>query len=498
MSPAPTTFPSLAPAVEAMERCRIARGRPQLIHFVASMLPASIDARKRILNELLPVLYRARAEAASALRLQQDELPPDITPVTLDYSARIVENDGRLLPAAVTGYAELADRILPPKEGAPVDVPDSWVADVLRETRIPVGDAESAADKAQLAELFTSIAELHQFVRHEVAVVKGAKGTGKTFLLRMCLEHRELLVSRTGIRSLEHVVFVNGYAQAQLSTDATPPITPDLIQEVDAIIGKKKWSVAWSALALGRTMNALAAENMDAKPILKAKARASVKALVEAKTASAVLVAIKKVLLAPLLLDEIWAEVNELCERSGKTITILFDGLDVALGTSPKLRTRRDELIRGLLERTSTSWENRRNLSAKVFLREDIFRGLGLEEEAKYASRSVTLKWQSEEIWLLVIRAMAVGSSSFDEVLLRMGIQKDRLEESSDDQRSAALRLVWGDRLGQSEEHTRSTVWAERRLHDGAGRMFPRAALWLLKYALDEKAEGFGSHTTDS
>ena len=488
VSPAPTVFSSLAPAVEALERCRIATGRPQLVHYIASMLPASVEVRTRIVSELVSVLYEARATAAQSLNIKGDELPPDISPVTVDYSARIVENDGRLILNAVNGYVELADRIMPPKEDTPVPMPEGWVAAVLRGIRIPVGDAESAEDASDLAELFTSIAELHQFVRHEVTIVKGAKGTGKTYLLRMCLEHRDLLVARTGIRSLENVIFVNGYAQPQVVTSSSPPVTPDLIQEIDAIVAaKKKWSVAWSALALGRVLSAMAKEINGVPRLLKSPQRAQLRRLVTATTTTEVLGAVKKLLASPLLLDEVWADVNELCERSGKTITLLFDGLDVVLGNSAKLRPRRDDLIRGLLERMGASWENRRSLSAKLFIREDIFRGLGLEEEAKYASRSVTLSWQPDEIWLLVIRAVAVGSREFDDILSRAGIQKDHLEDSSEEQRYAALRLIWGDRLGQSEEHTRSTVWAERRLHDGKGRMFPRAALWLLKYALEER-----------
>lgn len=115
------------------------------------------------------------------------------------------------------------------------------------------------------------------------------------------------------------------------------------------------------------------------------------------------------------------------------------------------------------------------------------FRNLGIEEEAKYATRRVVLQWSPQEIWRLVIRAMAVASGKFEERLRSMGVDREQLEECTEETWMEALELIWGRRLGEGEGQTRSTAWVWGRLHDGQQRMFPRAALWLLKFAIEKR-----------
>lgn len=486
-SPAPSTFVSIEPAINALERNRRAIGRPKLVHVVAGMMPAGEDARRRILNELRAVLEQSRDRVSKDLGSHEtDDLPPDLEILPIDYSARIVENEGRILHGAAEGYRELAERLSPMELSVPARTPEpDWVREVLREAEIPVAQAEDE-NFEKLAALFTSTRDLHDFVRHEVCLVLGAKGTGKSYLRRMCLEARGILIRRSGTKTLEETIFVDGYSQAHQGSMAEPPITRDVLRELDKTKGRS-WSNLWSALALGRAIVGMQASGIDVASLTTDRSRTQLARLVAATSVRAVCNAVGKLVGDPLALDEAWNDIDLLCGRSGKTLTLLFDDLDVALGESTTDIKRRGNMIEGLLDRTNVSWVSRRHLAAKVFLREDIFRGLNVEEEAKYATRRVVLQWTPEEIWRLVIRALAVASNKFTKQLLTMGIEHESLEESTEAQRDAALALIWGERMGEGESNTRSKAWVSRRLHDGANRMFPRAALWLLRFAIEER-----------
>ncbi|HEX5747455.1 MAG TPA: hypothetical protein VFZ09_14515 [Archangium sp.] len=487
-SPAPSTFMSMEPAIYALERNRRALGRPKLVHVVAGMMPAGEDARRRIHDELRVVMEHSRAGVNEDLETAADgELPPDIEILPIDYASRIVENEGRLIPGAVEGYRELAERLVPVDVSAPILAPEpGWVREVLREADIPVAQAENEENFEKLADLFTSTRDLHDFVRHEVCLVLGAKGTGKSYLRRMCLEHKDTLTRRSGTKALENTIFVDGYSQLTPGSTSMPPITRDVLRELDRIKGRD-WSHMWSALALGRAIARMRSSGMEIEILRESKRKVSLERLVESTSAQSVRDAVKKLVQEPLVLDEMWESIDRTCSRAGKTLTLLFDDLDVALGESMRDIRRRSDMIEGLLDRTNVSWVSRRHLAAKVFLREDIFRSLNVEEEAKYATRRVVLNWAPEEIWRLVVRAMAVASPRFTKRLAGMGIDRERLEECTEQQRLGALALIWGNRMGEGESNTRSTAWVWGRLHDGANRMFPRAALWLLRFALEQR-----------
>lgn len=486
-SPAPSTFPSMAPAIEALERNRQAIGRPEAVQIVAGMLPAGEEARKRILEELEVTLEEARTEIAQRLETPDAGLPPEISIINVDYNPRVVENEGTLLLNASDGYREIADRICPaPLPASVTSVPNDWVNEVLREARIPVAQAEDEIETQRLAELFTKTPDLAKFARQDICLVLGAKGTGKSFLRRMCFEHLPLLVDRSGVKALEGVTFIDGYSQPRGGGITPPPITSDLLRVIDGQIGEQ-WGEVWSALAFGRVAAHLGEQLSAALAELPKTQLKQLERLAGADASKPILTEVKRLIKDPLGLDDAWQKLDRWCEQAGKTLILLFDDLDVALGDDASALERRDVMVRGLLDRANASWMSRRHLGVKIFLRTDIFRGLGSQEEAKYASRSVHLHWRSEDMWRLIIRAMAVASPTFRSQVEQRGLDFDRLEDTPEEDWHEVLELIWGERLGSSESQTRSVVWAYRRLRDSQDRMFPRAALWLLRYAIEER-----------
>lgn len=488
-SPSPATYPSFTPAVEALERNRRARGRPSVVHVVAGMIPAGEQARHRILEILQSELEDARAAVAEILSTPQEELPPDIIVIPLDYSSRIVENDGGLRVSGVTeGYRDLAERISPPPlPKSVVSTPKNWAQDVLREAKVPVPQAESESDPQLLANLFTRTPDLERFLRHDNFLVRGAKGTGKSYLRRICLENQALLGLRHGA---QQTIFVDGYSAPRAGREAKPPVNQDLLRALDKKF-PERWTEVWSVLSLGRALAALNALSMDWRPDnMPVTLSKALEDLANATDLQQVERAVGRLLRGKneLAFSDAWRKFDEWLQSRDRTVTLLFDDLDVALGETDEALKRRRTMLLGLLDQANASWFAGRNLGVKIFLRSDIFNGLGIEEQAKYRDRGFELKWSADDIWRLAIRAMGVSSNSFKEHLEIRGIVIARLEEIPREDWELALELIWGERMGGSgESNTRTTTWAEKRLRDGKGRLFPRAALWLLNKAVEDR-----------
>ena len=488
-SPAPSTYPSFAPALEALERTRRSRGHPTVVHVVAAMLPAGEQARARILNDLQNELEEARAEIAELLATPQEELPPDIVVTPLDYSARIVENDGGLRVSGVTeGYRDLAERILPPPlPRIVVDTPPKWAEQVLREAQVPVPQAESESDPNLLAKLFTRTPDLDRFLRHDSFLVRGAKGSGKSYLRRICLEHPHLLGERHGARQM---LFVDGYSAPRPGREARPPITQKLL----GLLAEKyssRWADTWSVLSMGRVLTKLQVAGIPWRPPHLTKAQnGHLDVLIAATRLEEVERSVRGLLAGhgPLALADAWRDLDGWLQQQGRLLTLLFDDLDVALGESDQALKGRRAMLIGLLDQANTAWFAGRNLGVKIFLRSDLFNYLGAEEQAKYRERGFELAWRPDDIWRLVIRAMVVASSSFEQGLEIRNIASERLEDMPREEWEPALELIWGERMGGSgESNTRTTTWAEKRLRDSGGRLFPRAVLWLLKGAIEAR-----------
>lgn len=504
-SPAPSVFGSLAPAIEALERNRLALGRPRLCHFVASLLPAGEDARKRIKEALPDVIYDVRQRLYAELELPSDQRSPDVSLVCIDYSARVVENDGSLLPGA-SDYDELARRLLPEDHlAATLPLPKDFVANVIKEAKFSAAQAESEEDTKALFDLFTSPPQLAQFARHDTCLVLGAKGTGKSFLRRMCLEQQALLVRRSGVKALQEVQFVEGFSAPRAGRGAAPPIDQDLLNKL-ASHPNADWSSIWSALCLGRVLHSLRAgdRSIDLSEFLKQHSSSKpdiigrwLTKLSDATTASAVSEAVLSLVAQDSLrLHDYWRHIDALCEKRGRGLVLLFDDLDVLLGESREKVEKRKAVLVGLFERLNTSWQSHRWLGAKIFLREDVFISLELEEAAKTRTRNVTLDWKADDLWRLIIRAMAQASPLYGQRLRDMGIDPEQLDAQPRDTWEPALSLLWGERMGEGESQTKSTSWAEARLRDGRNRLFPRAALWLLQQSFAERKRPSPKKTT--
>lgn len=485
-SAAPSTYASLKTAWLALERIHAVRGRPRQVHLVLGMQPAEEALRAIAEEEALAIAEGAREQVAADFGIAKDALLPDVQPITIDYDPRVVANDGRTVDG-VSGYVQLADRLRSHVRGSETPADVQWIEKVLGEADIPAPQSEDEGDSQVLARLFTRPPELKRIARPELPLILGAKGTGKTYIRRICLEHPDLIRDLFE-RFRPGPVFVDAFSLRGGPLSALT-VTGDMMRALDqrARPGGVDWSGLWSAIALTRLS---AAEPLPVH--WGVSLSAAVGAVLDADSSSARVEALAALAAMPLDLDDAWRALDRALGAEGRSLVLFFDDLDVALGVDKAAVERRNPLVTGLFDRYEKSWAGLHHVAVRILLREDLLRRVGLEEAAKYGSRGVRLKWSEDDIWRLVVRAMAHGSPTFAARLAERGIDIDRLEDLGSDGWADPLEWLWGQRMGQSEADTRSLVWVSKRLSDGRGRLFPRAAMWLLRAAVRHEARAGG------
>lgn len=487
-SASPSTYGALEAAWLAVERSHIARARPRQVHLVLGMQPANAELRAIAEEEALAIAEAARARVAEELAVPLDALLPNVEPISIDYEPRVVENDGQAVDG-VSGYVQLAERlrshVRPPVASADAE----WFDDVLAEADIPAPQSEDEGDSQVLARLFTRPSDLKRIARPELPLVLGAKGSGKTYIRRICLEHPQLGRALFA-RALPAPIFVDAFSLRGGPRPA-PPVTGDMMKVLDrqAGVGEVDWSSLWSAIALVRLVTA-APDVVDPGALPVAAALDTVGGAATSRGRADALAALAA---APLELDDAWHLIDRALAGAKRSVVLFFDDLDVALGVDASAVERRNPLITGLFDRLEKTWAGLDRVAVKILLRQDLLNRVGLEEAAKYANRSVRLDWGDDDIWRLVVRSMAHASPTFAERLGAARIDVDRLEEMGPEGWRDPLEWLWGDRMGQSDADTRSRVWVSKRLSDGQGRLFPRAAMWLLEAAVrHESTQGGG------
>lgn len=174
---------------------------------------------------------------------------------------------------------------------------------------------------------------------------------------------------------------------------------------------------------------------------------------------------------------------------------LLYDGLDTGFGSDISGRTRRAQAVAGLLS-LATEIETRLGMYPfKVMLRYDIWQQSRFENKSHMYGRSVQLSWRDQTDYYKTALKQAMRSSTFQQMILAVGVRSDVAEWGEDDVRLAWNMLV-GERMkGGKTTSTRNWVW--NRLADGQGDRGPRALSQLFREAAawereEEKRNAYG------
>lgn len=168
---------------------------------------------------------------------------------------------------------------------------------------------------------------------------------------------------------------------------------------------------------------------------------------------------------------------------SNRSICLLYDGLDVGFGSDEKSLDARKRFVLALVESIEPFRGALKRVFFKVFLREDIFADLDLQNQSHLKAATQELHWEPRDLWILTLNILA-ASPSYMNIVQSLEPQAGPGMWPSDDERRRRLLVpFWGEQMERGRKVTTS-VFIERRTADGKSRLFPRTLVQLISAAV--------------
>ena len=330
--------------------------------------------------------------------------------------------------------------------------------EILNELKFSTGTAERQTD---FMDTFVQTETVKNAVAEEIPLVIGRKGTGKTAIFRWLMESRPCIVA---------------HAPVPLQADKPWVLSADGFSAIEGHLDKLTvdWRNFW-AYYIGiaiccQKKGFLSLSKFDgvfAQPI--ADDYGVVRGFKDLGSESDL----------GLRLNDWLARLDSLLNE--KTLVIL-DGLDVGFGSSPQDRQRRNAALTGFFD----FWMNResrlKNITFKVFLREDLWRAIHFENKSHLYGRVVNLKWQDQLVYFKIALKQAIRSELFKQELSKMTEVQPAMQQPFDHWPDAAVTTAWNLLVGERMKGGRTTFtrnWVWNRLADGKNDHSPRYLLQL-------------------
>ena len=316
-------------------------------------------------------------------------------------------------------------------------------------------------------------------LRPENFIIRGDRGAGKTALFKFLDRTRDdpaLLARLFPSSRIEGVVWVDGFSES--------PKHPDPANlEHAAPSDERTTRLFWSAHLACRLIEEGRGEAGALAELYASWREARNDVAGWSSRAETVIPALTQ------WLDRLDAELaSPLC--------VTYDHLDKIAVYEPALRQR---YVGGLLALWGSLGVRYRWLRPKIFLREDIFQtSLGsFSDASKLRSRSVSLDWDKEGLFQVLIRHAASLHDGLRDWIERgtrgiplrddqaLGPMPPSLPETGPVSQQKFVEHLAGPLMGDGAKKGYTYRWIPNRLQDANVRVVPRSLLNLISYAAD-------------
>ncbi len=337
--------------------------------------------------------------------------------------------------------------------------------EVLKGLAISAGTAEQQAD---LLDFFVENDIVCRAMAYDVPLVLGRKGVGKTAIFRRLSEDPQFPAFI--IHSPSDLV---GTRRRQLSSDGFRQV--EYLLERYAAQWRHFWSF-YSAIALAHHLE-LSREDLPAffsgKPLPGSE--------------SDMLDMLEFVLSGERTAIYLNEWLIDLDRAANESALLILDGLDTGFGSGEADRKRRRAALEGYFVFWMEIGPRFKNPRFKIFLREDIWKGLRFENKSHLYGRSITLKWTDQGTYLKVIIKQASRNPNFRKYLegniKGLKFESRPIDTWTNEEVFAAWNALVGERMkGGKTAFTRNWVW--NRLADANDDHTPRYLLQLLHEAV--------------
>ncbi|AFY72236.1 ATPase involved in chromosome partitioning [Synechococcus sp. PCC 7502] len=343
--------------------------------------------------------------------------------------------------------------------------------------------ALNAADpKANLIDLFQKTANFEKFLDGSTCLIKGRKGTGKTALYSLLLNHEPKAKELANGR-LDAVTFFSGHG----TFDQSRP-SRDEFQFIHRQLGETgTWEALWRAYLIlrlfqSRQLNLARGNNIEKfnnlrntlsnLPIGRWQSEHT-QALIQLTNDDNFRLIVKDAL---DLFGEQKIQINQ-------TIWILYDDLDEDFSEKNGVR---EQALTGLFQLIQACDARRlTSVRFKIFIREDIWNRLNFDNKSHFNGRDLLLKWTRVDFLRLALR-QAMQSRAFKN-LVDMTSPIENIDTATEENLNKALDLLWGVRRRTGTKAKYVHRWVYERLSDLSGATFPRSLSVLLQGAKEHE-----------
>jgi MinD-like ATPase involved in chromosome partitioning or flagellar assembly len=447
-------------------------------HIVLSPVPEGAIG-KAVVGRIIPLL---------GLEHEEQVIEVGYNPAVASASVYPVET-------AMANYAMLAGLI---KEGeveenleGAISKYDRW--GVIESLKFPDRDAKTiTADDFDA--FFQKTSDFDKFLDDARWVVRGRKGTGKSTLFHLFVEHQENAVKRAQGK-MQNVIILPGHgpvsgAEFRPTTDEFGTIQRSLESS------NSDWLSLWRAYAIVRIYTSSNRNLMDdalKNPYMKGLKLHLSKSFTcpppdrwRSEHTNSLLAMVSDPFNG--MCRDLFGDINSKLEEKGEKLWLLYDDLDQDIKEDSSWQ---GDALGGLLRLAYDS--NNQDLFGirfKIFLREDIWGKLVFTNKSHFGEpRTLLLQWKIEDFLRLAYRLSTGGSKLFSALAQRHYPMSDaEVDNASEEQLRRALAPLWGLNPEKSK-NSFSARWVYNRMTDSRDNTYPRSLTVLLNSAREVELE---------
>ncbi|MHC5937461.1 MinD/ParA family ATP-binding protein [Nostoc sp.] len=345
----------------------------------------------------------------------------------------------------------------------------------------------NAADQRQdLNLLFQRTTDFERFLDDTTCLIRGRKGTGKTALYWLFLQHKSV-AQKLAHGRLDNTIFLSAHGRFQESRPSRDEFQI-IYQHLQQNSGT--WEALWRAYLLLRCHQ----ENLFTFPKGKKGAKFSeLKKIInnlpierwQSECTQALLLLSTNSDLRLIVKDAIDILLNEEAKNNSQKLWFLYDDLDEDF---PEVGGVRQQALTGLFQLVQSCDANRlTEIRFKIFLREDIWNRLSFDNKSHFTGRDIILQWTRIDFLRLALR-QAIQSEDFKNLVDRISpVAFESIDQATEEAIDKALEILWGSRRGGGNRAKNVSRWVYERLTDSSGTTFPRSLSILLKGAKEQE-----------
>lgn len=337
-------------------------------------------------------------------------------------------------------------------------------------------------ERNDLSKVFQKTSDFDKFVDENTTVIHGQKGTGKTALYWMLLQHFEQS-KRLSKGRLDKVIPVSGHGHF-----SARPGKEEFRYFYQKLKGNLSWETLWRAYAVLR----LYIEN-KLPPFRQGKFSEIYNVLKKVGKKNGnwtqghtnTLIELVTNLDLNLLIKDYLSFINDEYKKKDQSVWLLYDDLDEDI--QERSLYQYDALSGLFYFIRSIDGQKLSNIRFKVFIREDIWERLNFTNKSHFNGRDVLLQWSRIDFLRLALR-QSLYSQQYKELVDKFFPVQD-IDNASEDSILNALQILWGMRREKNRNSKYVGRWVHERLTDASGTTFPRVLGLLLSAAKEHELQ---------